>query len=248
MKLLLIEDDVLLARSLKYSLREWHIVDIAHTGEEGLYNAVNIIYDLVILDISLPDMNGIILCKEIRKTNPCIPVLFLTGHNTIEKKIEAFNCGADDYVTKPFEKKELLARIAAIMRRSDPRQMFKTVAVGEMIIDLENHRVHLKGQNIKLRRKEFEILVYMARHPGKAISRETLLTYLWGDETEFLANTIDVHINYLRDNLDKLDKPFGHHLIQTVHGIGYKLVTDDYSNKHERKEIKTYPKQVSTHF
>lgn len=224
MKLLLIEDDVTLARSLQYSLREWYLVDTAYTGEEGLYNAINIIYDLIILDISLPDMDGITLCKEIRTTNPCIPVIFLTGQISIEKKLEAFNSGADDYVTKPFEKKELLARITAILRRSNPRHMLKTVSVGNIIIDLENHRVNLNGEMVKLRRKEFEILVYMARHAGKAISRETLQSYLWGEETEFLANTIDVHINYLRY---KLDKPFGHHHIRTVHGVGYKFVADE---------------------
>lgn len=224
MKILLIEDDVLLATAIQHAVREWHATDVVHKGEDGIYAAVTTLYDLIILDISLPDIDGISVCREIRKQNRQIPILFLTGQLDIDHKIQAFDYGADDYITKPFEKRELLARIRALLRRADQRQAINTLAIGTILIDLENHRVFRKGQLLNLRRKEFDMLVYMARNVDKPVSREKLQSYLWGEEIELLANTIDVHINYLRD---KLDKPFNSHLIETVHGVGYKLVSDD---------------------
>lgn len=220
MKLLLIEDDTELAHSIKLSLQESYSVSIESNGENGLFAAINSIYDLIIIDISLPDIDGLVICREIRKHNKKIPILFLSGFCDVDIKFSAFIGGGDDYLTKPFDKKELIARLKSLLRRYDQRDTLDSLRLGDLIIDLDHHTVIRQGKQLTLRRKEFNILAYLARNADKVITRDKLQSYIWGDDTELSGNTIDVHINYLRD---KVDKPFNSHLIQTVHGIGYRF-------------------------
>ena len=220
MKLLLIEDDILLARSVQHSLRDGYVVDIATKGEDGLFSALNFIYDLILIDLSLPDIDGLTICKELRKKDKQTPILFLTGNLEIQTKVKAFKEGADDYITKPFSKEELIVRIKAVLRRVDRRELLDSIRFGDFVINFSRRSVIKDGEVISLRKKEFDIFVYLARNVGKVITREKLQSYVWGEDTELSGNTIDVHINYLRD---KIDKPYQTHLIQTVHGLGYRL-------------------------
>lgn len=225
MKLLLVEDDILLARSIQNSLKEGFTVAIATRADEGLFSANNFTFDLLIIDIGLPDSNGIALCREIRKNDRHTPLLILTGNSELHTKILAFEEGADDYLTKPFSKEELLVRIQALLRRVDKRVSLDSITFGDFYIHFSRRTVSYHGEFIHLRKKEFDIFVYLARNVGKVISREELQVYIWGEEAELSGNTIDVHINYLRD---KIDKPYSSDLIQTVHGVGYRL-RDIYS-------------------
>lgn len=220
MKLLLIEDDLLLARSIQRSFTEGFTIDIATRGEEGLFSANNFLYDLILVDISLPDTNGVNLCREIRKRHTQTPIIVITANTEVQTKLSAFKEGADDYVTKPFYKEELLIRIHALLRRVDHRGSLDSITFGDFSIHLLRRTVLKQGEFIRLRKKEFDIFCYLARNAGKVISREELQTYIWGEDAELSGNTIDVHINYLRD---KVDKPYRTNLIQTVHGVGYKL-------------------------
>lgn len=222
MRILLIEDDILLAKSIQRSLSPLYNIDVVGNGEDGLYQATNSVYDLLILDLQLPGFDGMEICKAIRQKNKRLPILILTGKHDIATKIRAFNEGSDDYLTKPFVKEELLVRIKALIRRGAAHEITSQILIDDLCIDLESRTVVRQGKIIPLRRKEFAILVYLARHLDKVITRDMILSYIWGENVEPSGNTVDVHINYLRD---KVDKPFEKALIHTVYGVGYKLST-----------------------
>ena len=220
MKALFIEDDKELAETLKEELSSRFIIDLAFSGEEGEYNSFVNDYDVIIIDYNLPGINGIEVCRKIREGNIRTPILMLTGEVEVSKKIEALNSGADDYLTKPFVLEELLARIKALLRR--PPQMLHSniISIGDLTIDTDNQQVARNGKTILLRKKEFHLLEYLARNEGRIITREMILDHVWESLEEPITNTIDVHIKYLRDHIDK---EFDKKLIKTVHGMGYKI-------------------------
>ncbi len=220
MKILLIEDDNVLAQTLKEELEENYVVDIALSGEEGEYAAFVNEYDIIIVDFNLPGMSGLEVCRIIREGGKTIPVLMLTGEDAVAKKVDALNAGADDYLTKPFHMDELLARIRALLRRPAQALQSNIISIADLEIDLNNQRVSREGKRISLRKKEFYLLEYLARNVGRIITREMILDHVWSTVEEPSTNTIDVHIKYLRDHIDKA---FDKKLIKTVHGMGYKL-------------------------
>jgi DNA-binding response OmpR family regulator len=220
MKLLFIEDDKELAETLKEELENYFTVDLAFSGEEGEYAAFVNGYDVIVIDYNLPGINGIEVCKKIRESRIAIPILMLTGEVEVAKKIDALNSGVDDYLTKPFVFGELLARIKALLRRPPQTLYSNIISVGDLIIDIDNQHVSRNGKPITLRKKEFHLLEYLARNVGRVITRDMILDHVWESIEEPVTNTVDVHIKYLRDHIDK---EFDKKLIKTVHGMGYKL-------------------------
>lgn len=220
MKVLLIEDDNELAQILKEELEVAYIVDVFLSGEEGEYAAFITEYDLIIIDYNLPGISGLEVCRKIREGGKNTPILMLTGEHELAKKVEALNTGADDYLTKPFNMEELFARIRALLRRPHQTLQSNIIAIADLEIDLNNQTVSRKGKHIALRKKEFHLLEYLARNEGRVITREMILDHVWNTVEEPVTNTIDVHIKYLRDHIDKA---FDKKLIKTVHGVGYKL-------------------------
>jgi DNA-binding response OmpR family regulator len=220
MRVLLIEDDNSLAQTLQDELSEYFVVERTATGGEGENRVYASEFDCIILDYVLPDMTGLEFCQRIRAEKIQTPILMLTGESKIQKKVEALNAGADDYLTKPFVFEELLARIRALLRRSPKSLSSNVILVGDLEVDLNTKIVKREGKNIELRRKEFYLLEYLARNVGQVITRDMILDHVWKTADEPITNTIDVHIKYLRDRIDKAYKK---KLIKTVHGLGYKI-------------------------
>ncbi|HSX33255.1 MAG TPA: response regulator transcription factor [Candidatus Saccharimonadales bacterium] len=220
MKILIIEDNRPLAASLKKQLSRTFVVEVAHTGESGLHHAVSGNQDVIILDLNLPDTNGFDLCRTIRANGVQTPILVLTGMNDMNMRVNLLNTGADDYVTKPFNMAELRARLNALLRRPLAIKKSDLVVVRDLVIDPNRRHVERAGVAIELRRKEFDILEYLARNPGRAVTRAMILDNVWESSTDTWNNTVDVHIKHLRD---KIDRPFAAPLIKTAYGIGYML-------------------------
>jgi len=223
MKLLVIEDNRSLIESLRKHLGNSFSVDTANTGKEGTRRALSGGYDVVLLDLHLPDQNGYEICKAIRTAEVATPVLILTAVTDIPSKVTLLNAGADDYVTKPFSMAELKARLNALTRRAINLNTSTTLEVADLVIDPSRRRVERAGVAIPLRRKEFDILEYLVRNRGKAVSRAMIVDHVWNIDRETWHNTVDVHIKHLRD---KIDRPFKRQLIKTAYGIGY-MIADD---------------------
>lgn len=222
MRILIIEDDQETALTLKDELKKYFTIELAFNAEDGEYQASVNEFDLILLDYLLPDSNGLTVLKNLRQIGVDTPVLMLTGESSITKKIEAFNQGSDDYLTKPYSMEELLARIRALLRRAGGNINSNTLIVGDLILDLNDKTVRREETQIQLRRKEFDILEYLMRNAGRVLSREMIINHVWDSANESITNIIDVHIKYLRD---RIDKPFHKKMIRTVHGFGYKLDT-----------------------
>lgn len=220
MKILIIEDEKRFAQTLKNQLKLEYAVDLAFSAEEGKRLIKVYDYDLVILDIGLPDKDGISLCADFRACGIKSPVLMLTGEFAVDTKVRALDTGADDYLVKPFNIAELKARIRALLRRKANPYHPKTLTVGDLTVNVTDRTVRRGKKIIPLHRKEFQILEFFMRNPGKLITREKLIEHVWESGAEANANVIDVHIKYLRD---QIDKPFAKKLIKTVYGLGYKL-------------------------
>jgi DNA-binding response OmpR family regulator len=218
MKVLIIEDDKDLAQMLKATLKGHFVVEAASSGEEGEYLAHIGVFDLVILDVMLPDANGIDVCRRMRMDRIAAPILILNGETKCEEKLRAFASGADDYLIKPFQFDELLARVRALLRRykNFPSD---TISLVDLTIDVSKKCVFRSAQAIPLRKKEYLILEYLMRNIGKVITRETLINHVWEISEETTGNVIDVHIKYLRD---RVDRKFDHKNIKTVQGLCYK--------------------------
>ena len=218
MKILIIEDSRLLADSVKAQLSSSYVVDIVHSGEDGIDHARATDYALIILDLGLPDMNGYDVCYELRSSRISTPILVLSGQKEVDMRVRLLNCGADDYLTKPFNAAELRARIEAVLRRGAYTLPNEQLKVKDLTIDVSRRRVVRAGKVINLRRKEFDILEYLARNQGRTVTRAMILSHVWEVGKESWNNTVDVHIKHLRD---KVDKPFSTPLIKTAYGIGY---------------------------
>ncbi|WP_336516622.1 response regulator transcription factor [Pollutibacter soli] len=222
MKILLVEDEVRIADTLKFGLGEFgYKVITAHDGNAGLELFHSEVFDLVILDINLPGINGIDLCKLIREKDAHTPVIMLTAMSTIEDKVLGYDAGADDYIIKPFEFKELVLKIRAIFRRGlQAAVTVNKLYAGDLTMDLDTKEVSRAGDNINLTVKEFQLLEYLVRNKNKVLSRAEIAINVWEIDFDTNTNIIDVYINYIRN---KVDKPYPNKLIQTHIGIGYIL-------------------------
>ena len=220
MKVLIIEDDKQTAQMIKNEMKGNYAVDLAYTGESGGYLSETNDYDTIVIDLRLPDIDGITVCKRIREAGIKTPILILTGSIEVKNKIAALDSGADDYLTKPFSFAELMARIRALMRRSPQTLNSNVLSLDGLTLDVSKNRVERNGKEVYLRRKEFSLLEYLMRNPGLVLTRNMILGHVWEEGIDQLTNTIDVHIKFLRD---KIDIPFGTSLIKTVYGLGYKL-------------------------
>jgi len=222
MKILIVEDEHLIATSLKKGLEQEHYtVDIAFDGIEGYDLAATGDYDIILLDLMLPGLDGLSICKKLREEKNNTPILMLTAKSQLEDKIKGLNSGADDYLTKPFAFEELLARIRALSRR--PQQSTsKVLTVGDLSIDTTNYQIKRGNKEIRLSSKEYSLLECLVRHTGQILNKDQLIQYVWSYESDILPNTVEVYIRNLRQ---KIDKPFKKKLIQTIRGFGYKIST-----------------------
>lgn len=220
-KLLIIEDEKPLARLLELALtHEGYTVQKEYDGADGLRRVPQFEPDLILLDIMLPGMDGMEVCRKVREFSD-VPILMLTAKDTTADKVAGLDTGANDYITKPFETDELLARIRAGLRsREKPTEAPPVLAVKDLWIDLPHHVVKRGDTVIPLTRREFDLLVCLARNRGIVLSREQILDHVWGFDYEGEANVVDVYIRYLRG---KIDEPFEPKLIRTVRGFGYVL-------------------------
>ena len=218
MKLLIIEDNTLLAERLQKSLRRWYVIEIADSGDAALRLFTANSYDLILLDLGLPDANGRDICKHFRSLSKEVPILVVTGESNTKTITDLLNTGADDYMTKPFDTFELRARINALLRRRARSPQRSTITIGDLIITPSEHSVSRAGVSIVLRRKEFDILEYLALNPGRIMQRQNIIDHVWAATSTCWPGLVDVHIKQLRD---KIDRPFKSPLIRTVYGVGY---------------------------
>jgi len=218
-RVLLIEDDVAIARLLKEGLEdEAYAVDIAHDGSEG-YRTAAADYDVIILDIMLPGMNGYEVCRTLRNDGDKTPILMLTARDTERDIVEGLDTGADDYLAKPFSFDVLLARIRALLRRPNEK-LEEILQVGDLKLDPSSKKVTRASQEINLTAKEYGVLEYLMRNKGKVLSKEQIISHVWDFDADVLPNNVELFIMFLRR---KIDKPFKSKLIHTVSGFGYKL-------------------------
>jgi two-component system OmpR family response regulator len=221
MRILIVEDEVKLASLIRRGLREEGLLaDVAIKGEDALWMAGSSEYDVIVLDVMLPGIDGLETCKRLRADGVRTPILMLTARGEIGDRIEGLNVGADDYLTKPFAFGELIARLHALARRGEIERL-PVLEVDDLRLDPVTHRVWRGEQEIVLSAKEFLLLATLMRHPGRAMSRQQLLDHAWDSEYEAHSNVVDVYIGYLRD---KVDRPYEQHSIETVRGVGYRLV------------------------
>ncbi|MCI5132800.1 MAG: DNA-binding response regulator [Candidatus Electrothrix sp. EH2] len=224
MKILIVEDEQRLAALLKKGLEEQsYAVDLCHDGEEGLYMAETFPYDAVLLDVMLPKMDGFTVLETLRSQGSEVPVIMLTARSEVESRVKGLNRGADDYIPKPFDFTELLARLTAVIRR-DKGQPASTVQVAELSLDLNAQTVSRAGQEIQLSAKEYAILEYLVLNKGRVISRTEFSEHVYDINFDLDSNIIDVYINKLRK---KIDKGYERKLILTRRGAGYYIPKDE---------------------
>ena len=196
-----------------------HVIDIAYDGEDGLYQAEAGGFDVIVLDILLPGLDGLEVCRRLRAQRVETPILMLTARDAIVHRVEGLDTGADDYLTKPFAIAELLARVRALGRRRAPSRS-EVLRVADLTLDPTRHRVERGGTEIELTRKEFALLEYLMRHPNQVLTREQIMDHVWGYDFASLTNVVDLYIHYLRN---KVEKGRGKKLIRTVRGVGYSI-------------------------
>lgn len=219
----LVEDEERVAAFIKKALEENnHKVDLVRDGAEAIKLYGTKPYDLLILDITLPFLNGIEICRHIRKTDKETPILMLTALDSIDDKVKGLNTGADDYMVKPFNFKELLARIDALLRRKNI-EPDSTVTLGEITLNTHNNTVERAGRKITLTTKEYALLELLMRNPDKILTRQTIANKVWGIDFDTGTNVVDVYMNYLRN---KIEKGFTGKYIHTVIGKGYIFKTE----------------------
>ena len=225
MRVLLVEDEKKLAAFIKKGIENkcGHAVDVIHDGEEGLFYASAVDYDLIILDIMLPRKDGLSVLRELRRNGVKTPILLLTAKATIESKVEGLDSGSDDYLTKPFDLRELVSRVNVLLRRNS---VDKPVAltVGDLTLDPVKRIAQRGDQTLALTAREFSLLEYLMRKKGHALTRNQIMDHVWSGEFEGASNIVDVYIKYLRT---KVDQPGTTKLIHTVWGVGYRLGESD---------------------
>jgi len=219
-KILIIEDEKRLAQLLKQGLEEQgFIVDLAYDGSEGQFQAENYPYDAILLDLTLPEVDGLTILKSLREQGNGVPVLIITARGDVGDRIRGLNLGADDYLAKPFDLEELIARIHALIRRSHGLAS-SILKVGDLVINTNSRTAARSGMEITLSAREYDLLAYLALNTGRVVSRTELIDHIYSTDCELDSNVIDVYINYLRN---KIDKTFSSPLIHTVRGAGYIL-------------------------
>ena len=222
MRILVVEDEHKIANSIKKGLeQESYAVDVAYTGIDGFDLGSSEDYDLIILDVLLPGLNGVEICRKLREQNKHVPILMLTAKGQICDKVEGLNSGADDYLTKPFAFEELLARVRALSRRP-PSTTGTVLNVEDISLNTVSYEIRRGGTQLQLSSKEFALLEYLLRHPNQILTKEQIIGHVWNFNADILPNTVEVYIGYLRN---KIDKPFPKkpNLIQTIRGFGYKI-------------------------
>jgi DNA-binding response OmpR family regulator len=222
-RILIVDDEPEMVRGIQDNLRfEGYDTSAAYDGEEALRRATTDAPDLVLLDVMMPKVSGWDVCRELRRRGIDVPVIMLTARGEEDDRVRGLELGADDYVAKPFALRELLARVRAVLRRPGPRQKFEEFAFGDARIHWRGRRVFKAGAEVRLTRKEFDLLVYLVEHRGEVVTRERLLDEVWGYERFPTTRTVDTHILRLRRKLEHdPDRPVW---IETVHGHGYKFV------------------------
>ena len=218
MKILLIEDNLRVADRIRHHLSKQFVVDTAHTGEEGKTKALAATYACIIAELTLPDIHSQTLCEQLRGAQITTPILVISEVKETASRITLLDSGADDYLVKPFDPRELIARIHALLRRHPHGYNHHILSVQDLTIDINRRYVQRAGIPISLRRKEFNILEYLVANQGRTITRAMILDHAWDSAKQSWHNTVDVHVKSLRD---KIDKPFGAPLIKTVYGVGY---------------------------
>jgi two-component system OmpR family response regulator len=220
MRLLIVEDDSKLAGSLARGLRgEGYAVDVASSGEDAITQARVYDYDVVILDVMIPPPDGVDVCRALREGGRWAPVLMLTARDGVGDRIRGLDAGADDYLVKPFDYGELIARLRALVRRGAPERP-SVLVVDDLEVDPAAHTVTRAGQAVELTAREFALLEFLMRREGEVVSRTELLEHVWDQNFAGSTNIVDVYVSYLRR---KLEVPFGRPLIRTVRGVGYVL-------------------------
>ena len=225
-KILIIEDDLRIAQNISKGLMEKGFeTEIAYDGKIGVRLALANSFDLILLDLNLPELNGYEVCSEVRKRKPAIPIIMLTALGETEDKIEGFDRGADDYLVKPFDFRELLARINVFIKRNiphnEPQENIQRIA--NLEVDLEAKTVMRDGQKVDLTPKEFFLLEYLLKNKGKVVSKADISSALWETNNQQSLNVVEVYINFLRK---KIDKDFSPKLIHTKTGMGYILTEE----------------------
>lgn len=222
MRILVIEDEQRIAQAIKIGLeQEKYAVDLEYDGEDGYHAAEAGDYDLVILDIMMPGLDGITVCKKLRDDKKQMPILILTARSQTKDIVKGLQAGADDYLAKPFEFEELIARVKALLRRPK-KQLSNILVVGDLTLDTVYKTVARANKEIQLSSKEYALLEYLMRHQGRVLSKEILIEHVWDFDSDVLPNTVEVYMTYLRQ---KIDKPFNKPLLHTIRGFGYKITT-----------------------
>ena len=220
MRILVVEDESKLAALILKALREQGMLaDVAATGEDALWMAAASPYDVIVLDVNLPGLDGFATCGRLREDAVRTPILMLTARDGVEDRITGLDTGADDYVLKPFDFGELFARVRALARRG-PIERDPVLSVGDLTLDLATHAVKRGETDIQLSNKEVQLLEVFMRRPGQVLSRYDLLEGAWEMGYENRSNVIDVYVRYLRE---KIDRPFGAQSLETIRGAGYRL-------------------------
>jgi two-component system, OmpR family, response regulator len=223
MRILLVEDHAKLAGLLRNGLREEGITaDVVGTGADGMWRAIEDAYDVVVLDVMLPDLDGVEVCRRLRDADVRTPVLMLTAVGSVPDRVAGLEAGADDYLVKPFAFDELLARLRALARRGTVVPT-EELNVGDLRLDPRSRRVFRAETEVVLTGQEFALLEALARRPGEVLSREQLVHLAWDLAYEARSNVVDVCVKGLRD---RIDRPFGRRSVETVRGLGYRLVRD----------------------
>jgi two-component system OmpR family response regulator len=222
-RVLLVEDEVLLAETIRQGLKAaGFVVDVAHDGVDGLWAATENPYDVVVLDVMLPGMHGYAVLQQLRERGIWVPVIMLTAKDGEYDQTDAFDLGADDYLTKPFSFPVLIARLRALIRRGAPERPV-VLTVGSLSLDPADRQVTRDGQAITLTAREFGLLEYLMRRPGQVVSKAQILDNVWDPDFRGGDNVVEVYVGYLRR---KIDEPFGLSTLGTVRGMGYRLSPD----------------------
>ncbi|EHN58483.1 response regulator transcription factor [Oenococcus kitaharae] len=225
-KILLIEDDKTLNDDIAAMLSEIATVKQVFNGADGEYEAVEAPYDLIVCDLMLPEMNGLDIIKEMRDSHIETPVLILTAKDSVDDKVKGFEVGADDYLTKPFHREELLVRVQALLRRAGIDTEEKKIKIGDLAIHLANRTVTVGKQNVQLVGKEYDILVYLAKNKNIIITKDQIFDRVWGLDSETTTSVVNIYLNNLRRKLESVGK---NDLIKTLRNVGFILEYDEQS-------------------
>ena len=225
MRILVVEDEVRLASTLQDLLEmNGYVADVCHDGETGLDNVLSGIYDVVILDVMLPRLDGFTVLRRLRAAGNATPVLMLTARSEVTDRVEGLDCGADYYLTKPFEPRELLACIRALTRRQPELRNTDLLEYGDLTLDKSSFALSCAGRSVRLRRKEFDMMELLMLNRDMVLTKETLLLKIWGYESDAEDNNVEVYISFLRKKLDHLHS---HVKIRTIRMVGYLLETPE---------------------